>query len=850
MLSVALKGLAGRKLRALLTGLAVIIGVAMISGTYVLTDTITKAFDGIFDTSLKGTDAVVSGKKIVEFSNGGAPTVEAALVERIRALPSVADASGSVSDDSGAQLIDKRGKLINTQGAPAFAYGVDPSKPRFNALQLAAGRFASAANEVVIDPNAAKDHDFTVGDAIRISGRGPARPFTITGLATFGGASSLGSATIAAFDTKTAQEFTGKVGRFDAISVAAKTGVSADKLSAEVATVLPDNAQVRSSTAEAKEQKKGISQGLGFIKNFLLAFAGVALFVGSFVIFNTLSITVAQRTREFATLRTLGASRRQVMGSVLAEGLFIGLVSSVLGILAGLGIAKGLNALFVAVGVDLPTAGTVLATRTIVVSLIVGTLVTVLASAIPARRATRVAPISAVREGATLDPTRLARRAPAIGAASAIVAAATLAYAVLGDVQVRPRMVLLVSGLVVLFLAVALVLPRLVGPLARFVGSPSRRLGGVSGRLGLENSIRNPGRTASTAAALMIGLALMTFVAVLGNGLRKSSTNALSKQISATHVVSRQDGFINLTAGASEAAAQVPGVEVAAGIRSDIAKAANQEITTSGVTSVAFAKVYNFKWESGSNGALERLTRDGALVSKDFATRHRLAIGSTFPLLSGSGRKAQLTVAGVFQPSKFDSLVGDVVVTTASFDGVFAKPTDALTLLRLSDPQATLPLTAALAEYPESNVRTASAFVKKRAAGVNQLLNLLYVLLALSVIVSLLGVVNTLALSVIERTREIGMMRAVGMSRGQVRGMIRQEGIITALIGAAMGLTLGLGLAALITRALREYDVAFSVPVVPLVAFVIASVFMGILAATMPGRRAARTDILKALHYE
>ena len=851
MLSVALKGLAGRKLRALLTGLAVIIGVAMISGTYVLTDTITKAFDGIFDTSLKGTDAVVSGKKVVDFSQSGAPTLDASLLDRVRTLPDVAEAAGSVSDDNGARLIDKTGKLIDTKGAPSFAFGIDPTKQRFNSLQLTTGRFATGAGEVVIDQKTASDHRFKVGDTIRVSGQGPSQPFKITGLATFAGASSLGSATIAAFDIPTAQALVGKVGKLDNISVAAKSGVSADTLTKEIATVLPDTAQVRSSTAEAKEQKKDIAKGLGFITNFLLAFAGIALFVGSFVIFNTLSITVAQRTREFATLRTLGASRRQVMASVLIEALVIGLVSSIVGIIAGLGIAKGLNALFVALGIDLPTTGTVLASRTIIVSLLVGTIVTVVASLIPARRATRVAPISAVREGSTLAPTALSRRAPIIAAASGVAAVAILGYSVFGTLQTTSRMALLATGLVVLFLAVAIILPRLVAPLAKIVGAPSARLGGTSGRLGRENAVRNPGRTASTAAALMIGLALMTFVAVLGNGLRQSSTDALKQQITATHVISKGDGFENLTAGASGAAAKVAGVEVASGIRSDIAKAAGQEITANGVDPATFGSVFNFRWEKGSNTTLSNLGKNDALVSTGFAKKHTLAVGSAFPIVSGSGEKAQIRVAGTFRPSKFDSLVGDVVVSTNSFDGLFSQASDALALVRLSRPSAsTAALETALKDYPDSKVRTAKAFIQKRASSVNTLLNLLYVLLALSVIVSLFGMINTLALSVIERTRELGMMRAVGMSRRQARSMIRHEGIITALIGAAMGLPLGIGLAALITRALSSYDVSFSVPVTALVIFALVSVLFGVLAATGPGRRAARIDVLRALQYE
>src|SRR3990172_4784697 len=401
MIGVALKGLAGRKLRSTLTALAIVLGVAMVSGTYVLTDTIDQAFDNVFAESYAGTDAVVSGREADISFQGDTPDlppVPADLLEKVRALPDVAAATGGIYDDSNTKLLTKEGKAVETQGAPSFGFGIDTSQTRFNPLRLLEGRWPSADGEVVIDSGTADDEGYRVGEEIGISTLQPGGRFEVVGIAQYGGVESLGSTTFAVFTIPAAQALLDPEGHFHALSLAAKPGVTEDELVREIRPILPPEAKVQSAAVEAKEQSEEIAEFTKFIRYFLLAFAGIALFVGAFVIFNTLSITVAQRTREFATLRTLGGSRRQVLGSVVIEGFVLGLLASVVGLFLGLGVGKGMNALFVAFGVDLPQAGTVFATRTVVVSLVVGTTVTVLSSILPALRATRVPAISAVRE--------------------------------------------------------------------------------------------------------------------------------------------------------------------------------------------------------------------------------------------------------------------------------------------------------------------------------------------------------------------------------------------------------------------------------------------------------------------
>jgi putative ABC transport system permease protein len=850
MTVVALKGLFARRLRAVLTALAIVLGVAMVSGSFVLTDTISKAFDSIFTSSYSHTDAVVSGRKLVDFSNGGNATVSQALLDRIRHMPDVAAASGALIDLNGdsthATLIGRDGKAIQTNGNPTFGFGVDPSQPRFNPLKLKDGRWATGPKEVVIDAQTATKHHFAVGDTIGVAAHDPKRSFRIVGTATYGNVQSLGGATIAVFSIPTAQRLLDLRG-YSEISVAAKPGVSDATLVSELKKNVPQTAQVRTAKQQANEDKKGVSSFISFIRGFLLGFGGIALFVGAFVIFNTLSITVAQRTRELATLRTLGASRRQVLRSVVLESFAIGLAASVIGLFAGFGLARGLSSLFGALGLSLPEASTVYATRTVVISLLLGVLVTVLAGFVPALRATRVPPIAAVREGAVIE--RRKRLGPVAGVVLFGIASALIAYATLGGHLGSGKSLLALAGGTLLgLLGVAGFAPALVTTLAAVVGIPAKRLGGAAGRLAAENATRNPARTASTAAALMIGLALVSFVAVLGNGVHGSVDRAIERQVTADWVVTSQNGWSAFPAAAGRAAAKVPGVALASDIRSDRGRIGDANVSVNGVDPATIARVYHFDWKQGSNATLARLDGHGALVKQAFGRKHHLGVGDTFTLRSPAGTPVRLTVAGIFQPPRVMEVLGGVVISQAAFDRTFTRPSNSLTLIEGSPTQAGLD--RALAAFPDAKAQTQHAYVKAQSSFIDKMLNLLYVLLALSVIVSLFGMLNTLVLSVFERTRELGMLRAVGMTRRQARRMVRHESVITALIGAALGLPLGIMLAAAVTHALGKYGVTFSVPVASLVVFAVAAIIAGVLAAIAPARRAARLNVLEALQYE
>ena len=790
MIRVALRGLLGRKLRAILTALAIILGVAMMSGTYVLTDTIDKAFSTIFDESYAGTDVVVSGKGAdISFQGVDAevPPIDEGLVAEINDLPDVEIASGSVADETNTKIIGSDGKAINTNGAPSLGFGVEtgPEVDRFNPLKLVEGAWASGDGEVVIDAGTADRENYEVGDTIQIATLQPKQDFKVTGIAKFGDVDSIGSATFAIFDLPTAQKLLDREGQVDSISVAGTQGTTPEQLIDEIQPVLPADAQVRSAQAEAQEDKDDISEFTSFIRYFLLAFAGIALFVGAFVIFNTLSITVAQRTREFATMRTVGASRRQILWSVIVEALAIGIVASVIGLFLGFGLAVGLNELFKALELDLPTANMVYATRTIVVSLLVGTTITLVAGLFPAIRATRVPPIAAVREGFTLPKSRLSPFVPYIAIGVIGLALLLLGYSMFkDDLDTASRLLSIAGGVILLFIGVAMISSRLVRPLAAVVGLPARAIGGAAGKLARGNSVRNPGRTASTAAALMIGIALVTFVAVLANGMKASNRGAIEDQVAADYVITAQDGFTPFVAAAGDAVASSPDAEVVSNVRADLGKVGDASTYVTGIDPQTILQTYNFDWKEGDDSVVQNLADDQAIVDAKFAEDNNIAVGDTIAVLTPSGTTLDQKVVGLYEPPPFYPLLGGVSLTTERFDSAYDRPRNQFTFVNVPDGDSaatTESLESAVAEFPDAKVQTREDWITQQDEDFNQFLIMLYVLLALSVIVSIFGMVNTLVLSVYERTRELGMLRAVGMTKRQARRMVRHESVITAL---------------------------------------------------------------------
>ncbi len=850
MRRVALRGLRARPLRTALTALAVVLGVAMISGTYVLTDTINKSFSEVFDQANSGTDVVVVPQKVDEdFFSDPAP-LDDRLVERVAAVPGVGLAVGGVQGD--VSIRNPEGDRVG--GNVNFVLSHQPGV--LDSFEFVSGRAPAAASEVALSKQAFDEEGFRLGDRITIVGDEGARRFTVVGSATFGDVDTVAGYPAAITTLATAQALSGRPGEVDSISIAARDGVTPARLRASVGAALSkEPVEVRTGTQDAEQQTADLEDSFGFVRTALLVFGGIALFVGAFVIYNTFTITVAQRTRELALLRTLGASRRQVLRSVVLEAGVIGLIASVLGLLGGLLLAPGLRGLLKIIGADLPSTASVIATRTIVVALVVGVLVTVLASLVPALRATKIAPIVALRDGLTAE-TKVSRKRIVIATLMCLAGAAIVALGLFGGGSGGSAAATLGGGSVLVFLGVALFSPQLVRPIAWLVGAPLQRLAGVSGRLARENAIRNPARTAVTAAALMIGVALVAFVSIFAAGLRGSIDGAVDRAFTGDLSVVAKSGFGSTPPALVAAVRAVPGVGPVSAVRFSEAKVAGKKSTTSvsGIDPATVAQTYTMKWKEGSDATLATLGSDGILA--DVAYSKSTKIGDRIRLLTPAGKRVTYTVRGILdEGSNFGLLGGGLVVPNDRLAADFATKEDSFVFLRFADGAPAAATRASIdrmlaARFPETETQDREQVKDAQAGQINQLLYLIYALLALSVIVSLFGIVNTLALSIFERTREIGMLRAIGTSRRQVKRIVRLEAVITSLIGALLGLVLGVLFALAISRPLEEEGFRLTFPLTTLALLVAAAAAAGVVASLWPARRAARLDVLRALAYE
>ncbi len=852
MLKVGIRGLLGHKLRTALTALAVVLGVAFVAGTFVFTDTINESFKDLFERASQGVDVDVQPRNALG-TNPDEQTLELSLpastVEKVENTPGVAEAAGLVSSEIAMYGPDR--KRIGTGGAPTFLNGTAPD--RFDSLDYKEGRKPRTPDEVVIDKGSAERAKLGIGDSVTLAARAPAKSYKIVGIVTLGDVSNLGGAGFVVVQTPEAQRIAGLGTGYSEVVAAADGGVSPAQLKTRIAGALGRDVKVQTGEEQAKQQAKDIGEALGFIKIALLVFAGVALLVGGFLIFNTFAVTVAQRSREFALLRTLGASRRQVLNAVLAETALLGFVASVIGVAAGLLLAPALRALMASAGIDLPNTGTVVAPRTVIAGLIVGMVATMLSGLVPARRATRVDPVEAMRESATPGVGRIRRRRLVVAVLLAGLGVALLVAGLLGATgSASSDASLMGLGAVLIIFGIALFAPVLVRPLARAIGAPLRN--GVPGRLARENAMRQPQRTAITASALMIGLALVVFVTIFAAGLRGSVDKVVDDQVRAALVITNDNGFGAIPAGISQRVGSVPGIEASSPLLFASGRVKGDADTTpaTGLDPGTFTKTLALKWDQGSDAVIDRMTSDQAVVEEGFASERKLKPGSTFTVTTATGHKVTYTVAGTFD-NKI-GLTGDLLVTAGSMRRDWGVRDDAFVLAAGApgaDPaQLSRAVKSALRGFPIAKPMTREEFKDEQAKQVNLLLALVYGLLSLSVIVALLGIVNTLALAVFERTRELGMLRAVGMSRWQVRRMIGAESVITALIGAVLGLALGAALAILISRPLADEGFTLTFPVFTLIVLTILAAIAGIVAAIPPARRAARVDVLRAVTTE
>ncbi|MBK5232696.1 MAG: ABC transporter permease [Thermoleophilia bacterium] len=854
MLSLTFKNLWARKWRSLMTALAVVFGIALVAGTYILTDTTNGAFDDIFVKSNEGIDVTINSKVKVEQQDGTTPALKAVNLKRVRAVNGVEEAAGSIFSQGA--ILDSEGDSTGSGFSPQFIASKNPE--RLESLDLVEGKFPTGPHDVSLDQAAAERADLKIGDRMQLVGTGKATPFRIVGLTQLGGA-SFGGTSIAQVLLPVAQKVTGKQGEFDQISVQAESGVSPDELKQRVIDALPPSAKddllVETGAENAQRNSDDIRDSLSFLNIALLAFAAISLFVGSFVIFNVFSITVAQRTREFGMLRTLGANRRQILRTVLIEGFLIGLFASIVGILVGLGLAKGLSAILKGIGAALPTKALVIEPRTIIVSLVIGIGVTLVASLIPALRSTRVPPIAALSENIVIAGKNRVWLRGIIAAVLTIGGLALIASVLVSGSGGGNAALTMGAGAICVVVAISIFSPQLVRPMASAIGAPLEKIGGLTGRLARENSQRNPSRTAVTAAALMIGLALVSFVTIFASGLNSSVTKVIDEDMKGEIVLQGPGGFTPIPIASVREAGKVKGVEDASGISfSQVKVTGGGSKSLSSVEPDTINQVMNIEFDQGSTEDLTDLTGGEVIISEDLAKKAGVGVGDQIEVLSQTAKKPKLTVTAVMASGNLD-LLGDLVVTQNEMIRTFGVDTSFYALLK-TDPGEDVDAVQQRVEtdleksFPTVDVLNQEELKDSQKAQVNQLLAMIYVLLALAVVVSLVGIVVTLILSVYERTRELGMLRAVGMSRRQVKRMVRYEAVITAVLGAIAGLILGIIFAFLLGIPLESEGFALSYPIPTLFAILVLTAIAGVLAAIYPARKAAKLDVLEAVSYE
>ncbi|MDQ2827228.1 MAG: FtsX-like permease family protein, partial [Actinomycetota bacterium] len=770
-------------------------------------------------------------------------TVAAPVLDTVKRVPGVQAAEGTVGGY--AQFIDKAGKAVTTTGAPTLGFNWT-STTALTPLRLRTGRAPEKNGEVVVDVATADKHKFAVGDKVKILFQGPTEEFTIVGTTGFGKADNLAGATLAAFDLGTAQRVFGKAGRFDSIDVKAAPGVSALDLRTRVAGAVPQGVEVVTSQQVADESAKAVQTALSFFGTALLVFAGISLFVGGFIILNTFSILVAQRTRELALLRALGASRRQVLVSVIAEAGIVGLFASLVGLGLGVLVAIGLQSLLKAFGIDLPASGTKILPRTVIVSLVVGVVVTVVSSIAPARRASRIPPMAALRGGGVEQGGSLRRRT-IVGLGIALVGGAALLDGLFGGGGNALPLVGLGAALV--FVAVALLSPLAATPMARVIGAPFARITGLSGRLGRQNAMRNPRRTAATAAALTVGLGLVACVSVLAASIKDSAASVVDDYLSADYIISTSNFQPSISTDLAPRLAQQHELAAVSGLQTGEWHSSGQSRTLYAGDPATIGKVLKF---DVTGGDAQGLTRGEVMVDEKELNDKGLAIGSSLPMTFSRTGTRDLRIAGTFAKNQ---LLGNYLVSTATYDANFSDRLDFVVLAKTAP--GTTPAAArgaverVTSDFPNVELRNQAEFKKQQEDQVNQILGLVSALLALSIIIALFGIVNTLALSVFERTRELGLLRAVGMSRRQVRSMIRAESVIIAVLGAVLGLAVGVLFGWAVVSALNDQGIkSLVIPGGQLVVYVILAGVAGVVAAVFPARRAAKLDVLASISYE
>lgn len=854
MFNVALKGLRAHKLRMALTGFAIVLGVSFVSGTYVFTDSINATFSGLFKDVYAGIDVSVRAAENEFEADFGPPSsgsdigFDESVLAQIRAIDGVQRAEPEVGSD--AQLIDKNGDPIGGQGPPTLGFSWTTS-PELNptVIREGNGRAPEAPGEVVIDANTAKLNDFILGDTILIQSlAGPAEEFEIVGINNFGEADTLAGATLASFEFKEAQRFFGLEGLLTYINIQAEDGVSPEELQSRIQQVVSDDFDVVTGSQQTQENQSDINEGLGFINVALLSFAGVAIFVCTFIIQNTFRITIAQRSKELALLRAVGATRLQVMRMVLLEAFAIAVVASFVGLIAGIGISYLIRGLANAGGLGLPEGELTVLPRTVVVAMLVGVVVTMVSALMPAVKASRVTPIEALRDNEASSKRRSLLVRGLLSSLGMAAGGAVLALGLFGDIA-NP-IVPVGFGVFILFIAVASFAPILSRPLANVLGFPFTKLRGMAGRIALENTKRTPRRTASTAAALMIGVSLVAFVSIFASSVKQTIDEVVTKSIGADVIVFSSDFVSGVSTQVADDLEQLD--EVGAVARTFYSQGILDGETSkliAGVEAETFGEMF---FLDPTIDSYEELGENDLIVRSTLLEELGLSVGDTIELQLSEEFQQEVTIIGSFG-NDFDT---EIVASFALIDRAIPdRRTDVGVYLNYADNVSFEDGRAAVDElmqgYPTASVQSQSEIVSDAKTQIDGLLALFWGLLGLAIVIAVLGITNTLALSITERTREIGLLRAVGMTKRQVRTMVRAEAVIISLFGATLGILMGIFFAWAILQALESEGLTgFLIPVGQITAYFILAAIAGVIASIWPAYRASKVDVLDAINFD
>ena len=842
MLRATLKDLWARKIRLFTTSAAVLLGVAFMAGTLVLTDTVGRTFDDLFADVNRGTDEVVRAEATIDGEFGSddqRPRIDDSIVTLVRGVDGVALARGDIFKN-GVQIVGRDGKALGNPGMGAPTFGGMWADDQLNPFTLAEGSAPVLGDEAVIDRKSAKDGDLEVGDRTTILTPDPLE-VTIVGIATFGTIDSAGGSSFVGMTEASAQRWFAEPGKFDAVGVVAAEGVTQEELRDRIAAVLPEGHEVITGAQLTKENQDSVAQGLTFFRSILLAFAGIALFVGSFIIYNTFGIIVAQRTKELALLRAIGASRRQVLRSVLLEATVVGVLASAVGLLAGIGVAGLLKALLDAAGLEVPAGGVVVTSGTVITAFVTGTSVAISSAWFPARKASKVPPLAAMRDVA-YERTTASRARVVIGLLVLLAGIALLLSGLYGDSGNALAQV--GFGALLTFVGVTILGPVLAKPITGLLGAPLPRLKGMTGVLARQNATRNPKRTASTASALMIGVALVGFITVFASSASKSVNRIVDDRFAI-------DVIIGGSSLSPQLAVDLESLEEAASVTEMRFADANVDGKSSfmlGFDEEA-ATVFDIGVVAGSVDALDDT---GIALNEDWAEDNDKALGDTVDVELVQGGVQTLEVRALYTDKV---LAGSHFVSLDIFDRFAPDVPDAQIFLTARDGVSADRLLTAVEEvarpYPTAEVDDIAGFKESQAAQFQQLVTLIYGLLGLAVFIALLGIANTLALSVHERTRELGLLRAVGMTRSQVRSTVRWESVLIALLGTTLGLAIGLFFGWAMARAMRsEGFTEFSLPFGQLIVLAVLAAIAGVVAAIWPARRASRLNVLAAISTE